>query len=117
MKAKLFYLAVIIAGAGASFGLAKNLYSTYQNTQLVAKAAQKLAALKLENTRLKEENNAAREPTFIEREARDKLGLVKPGEVVVVLPDKTASLSASVVAQPKGPRSIWQQWVGLFFGG
>lgn len=117
MKQRIIYLSIIIVGLLVSFGLARNLYLTYQNSQILTQAKAKLERLKAENTQLKADNEAAQDPNFIEREARNRLGLVKPGEVVVVLPEKGATLSASPQDSPTRPnRPIWQQWLGLFFG-
>jgi cell division protein DivIC len=116
VKARIVYLSTIILGLIVSFGLARNLYSTYQSSKLLTDTQGKLEKLRAENTRLKEENTAAKDPNFIEREARNRLGLVKPGEVVVVLPDKEATAPPSMAPGLKVVRSIWQQWLGLFFG-
>ena len=53
----------------------------------------------------------------IREEARQRLGLVKPGEVVVILPPKTSSPAASTSSGTPAVRPIWQQWLSLFFGG
>lgn len=116
MRAKAVYILIIVVGLLASFGLARNLYQTYQNTTILDQAKKKLTVLQEENRQLLAENAEAKEPSFIERQAREVLGLVKPGEVVVILPTKEASPQAQPAAD-KPARSIWQQWLSLFFGG
>lgn len=118
MKGRPLYLVIILIGLVVSFGLVRNLYSIYQNSKFQDQAVRKLEKLRTENTKLKEEVTTSQEQSFIEREARERLGLVKPGEVVVILPsEKEASPSAQSLTEVKTPRSIWQQWVSLFFGG
>jgi cell division protein DivIC len=116
VSAKVIYLAIIIVGSVASFSLARNLYSTYGSSKYLEQAQAKLDRLRAENQDLLRENAEARDPSFIEREARERLGLVKPGEVVVILPEKEAAAGAT--EEPAAPaRPIWQQWLGLFLDG
>lgn len=118
MKSRPLYLIIIIIGLAISLGLVRNLYSIYQNSKFQDLAVKKLEKLRAENTRLKEEVAVAGEQSFIEREARERLGLVKPGEVVVILPsEKEATGSGEAVSEEKPARPIWQQWISLFFGG
>jgi len=55
---------------------------------------------------------------FVEREIRDKLGLVKTGEAVVVLPDADTLRKIAPVA-PADVESLpdpnWKKWEKLFF--
>lgn len=54
---------------------------------------------------------------FKEKEARAKLGLVSPGESVVLLPkDQTSSPQNTSASQPK-PKSHIAQWFEFLFGG
>jgi len=60
-------------------------------------------------------------PTYLEREARNRLNLVKPGERIVILPRKpdsvnsVDSLSAGGGAQSKSSEPNWVKWKKLFF--
>lgn len=118
MKGRTLYFLIIIAGIIISFGLVRNLYSIYQTSKFQEQAVKKLEKLRTENTRLKEEAAASQEQSFIEREARERLGLVKPGEVVVIIPtDQEATASGEISPQVQAVRPIWQQWISLFFGG
>jgi cell division protein FtsB len=117
MRTRLIYVAIIIIGVSASLGLARNLYNVYQNGKFLDSASQKLAKLRTENERLKSENTSTNDPSFIEREARNRLGLVKPGEVVVILPPAQSTPEASRAMAEIPARPVWQQWLGLLFGG
>lgn len=118
MKGRTFYYLIIVVGLIISFGLVRNLYSIYQNSKFQEQAVRKLEKLRAENIRLKEEVAVSSEESFIEREARERLGLVKPGEVVVILPtEKEASSSSLVATDRQAARPIWEQWISLFFGG
>lgn len=115
MKAKVIFILIIIVGVAVSFSLAKNLYSAFGNSKYLEQAQSKLDRLRSENEALLRENALAKDPSFIEREARERLGLVKPGEVVVILPEEEAPPSETTLPQAPA-RPVWQQWLGLLFG-
>ena len=71
---------------------------------------------KEENDRLKRKLYEVQSPEYIEKQAREKLGMSKEGEYVVMLP---ASLSAQkkisgepVIFPEQFP--VWKQWLSLF---
>lgn len=49
---------------------------------------------------------------YIERIARNQLGLVREGETMLILPDQSAS-NSSEQTEAIGP--LWRQWFHLFF--
>ncbi len=83
----------------------------------VEKEKQKLEKIEAENKRIEEEIAKAQAPEFIEKQVRDKLGLVKEGETVVVLPDEEAlkKLAPKIETQEDYlPDPIWKKWLKLF---
>ncbi|HLY66414.1 MAG TPA: septum formation initiator family protein [Chloroflexota bacterium] len=68
--------------------------------------------LQADNTRLKAEVADAHTDAFVEREARDRLGLVRTGDVpvVVVNAPTPAPLPA---APPPAARAHWQNWLSV----
>jgi cell division protein FtsB len=66
----------------------RGLSRTLQAGQELERGAQSLDALKRENTRLRGEvHRLQQDPDTLERVARQELGLVRPGEILVVLKD------------------------------
>jgi len=63
------------------------------------------------NQELKERLKEVQKPEFIEREAREKLGLGKPGESIVIIPKIT------VMPPKKEEKNLanWERWWKLFF--
>jgi len=66
-----------------------------------------------DNRNLRLELESRQQPEFIEAVARDKLGLAKPGETVVIVPtkQKTGTEENGKLELPR-----WQQWFKLLFG-
>lgn len=131
MRVRVVSLGVILVGLVISFGLAKNLYIAYQNSKILSDSEKNLTELREENSRLKSEVSEASDPSYVDDEARKKLGLVKPGEVEVILPNHSqAEVQATQSSQPeqrqeteqtsfKAGRAevVWKQWWDFLFGG
>lgn len=80
---------------------------------LVEKEEQKLEQLKQENEKLKNELAYKKSDRFQEEEIRNKLGLAKEGEEVVVVPgndDQKTEISL------ERQLSNWKKWKNLIFG-
>ncbi len=71
-----------------------------------------VSKLMKENEILKEKIAQVESPLYLEKAARDKLNLAKPGEYVVILPKET---SASTSAMPVDSRPNWQKWKEVIF--
>src|SRR3990172_6863015 len=83
----------------------------------VQKERERVAKIEEENAKLRQQVELIQGTDFIEKEVRNKLGLVREGEAVVVLPDeetlrklapKTAD-EAEVLPDPN-----WKKWLKLF---
>ena len=86
LNAALLFVAVVLT-TDALVG-EKGFLVTIRARQEAQIEASRLAALKEENTRLREEKRRLNEdPATIEAEARRQLGLARPGEVMFILKD------------------------------
>ncbi len=101
------------------------ILSTVRNVQNVVRIR---GEVEKERARLvKAENDAkdleqrladTKSPEFIEKEIRNKLGLVKTGETVVVLPDTETLRKLAPKINPEEdtlPDPNWKRWLKLFF--
>jgi len=89
---------------------------TFRTTAQGVSAAQKqLADLKRENEVLKKELDFKKSDQFAEEEIRNKLGLAKPGETIVVLPKEENTKYQ--IPNTKYELPNWQKWWNLFFKG
>ncbi len=111
-KTILFVIAVIISLIIINI-LVRSIYDTWRKKDLVVKAKTNLAQQKEENRRLKMQLSMVNDPNFVEREARDKLFLVKPGESSVIVPqdlvDKKENKEIIIVPN-------YLQWINLILG-
>lgn len=89
----------------------KQVFRLNQAKAKFGKAVAKLESLKAENERLKAEQQFRETPEFVEKAARDRLGLAKEGETVVILPKLEAQTSE------KNPDSSnLKSWLKRLFG-
>lgn len=111
-KSRLFKLLVLVASLILIVTLSRSVYNLWQRRDIVSQRARELARQKAENQRLKQKLSEVQTPEFVERQAREKLGLVKPGEVVVLVPKTEAGSEDQTATQPL---PNWQKWWRLFF--
>ena len=99
------------------FSLLKSISKIVGSNQKILDEQKKVETLKKENSVLNKELQFAQSPQFIESQARDKLGLAKKGEMVVVLPDEKIlkSLAPKMPIEKKIELDpVWKKWLKLF---
>lgn len=97
--------------------LTSNLIKVRQAYEKIKKEETKVEDLKKENEQIKSELEMVKTDEFIETQLRDKLGLAKEGEIVVVLPDEEVLRKlAPEIREEKDslPDPNWKRWLNLF---
>jgi len=89
-KTNRLFLFLLIAGSlFLSLWGAKSYYSIHQARKSLKKTEEKLTQMELENRELKEQIDNLANPFYLEKLAREKLGLAKEGEVIYkILPEE-----------------------------
>lgn len=90
--------------------LTRSVASLLEKRNIVRVQEEQLQRLEAENKQLQDALTQAETPEFVERVAREKLGLVKDGETIVILPQQQVSVTQTSEKIPN-----WKQWWGLFF--
>src|SRR3990170_8487882 len=104
----------MLIGVILAVNSAKRIHSFSQTSQKVQEAEDRLEALRKENEALKNELKYKESNEFAEKEIRDKLGLAKEGETVVILPKDENQQVTTDNGQLTKPN--WRKWRDLFFG-
>lgn len=100
-------------------------FSFLRNIGKVSKVKKEIKEREIRVEKLKEENERLRTTLaqtqsgeFVEKQIRDKLGLAKEGEIVLVMPDSEI-LEKLAPDLPKSEASLplknWEKWYRLFF--
>ena len=110
-------------GGGIAFAfmaivsLGASLISNIQKQKIVEERRSVKAQIQKAHADLLKQSTLVESQFFVEREAREKLGLGREGESVVLLPSQTieASVSSAESKKPQESKSPWRQWWELFF--
>jgi len=97
--------------------LVRNIIKIVEAGKRIDEAKARVEKLKDENSQLKSKLSQVQSETFIEKQLRDRLGLAKEEEIIVVLPDEeTLRQIAPKVAEEEEnlPDPIWKKWLKLF---
>lgn len=97
--------------------LIKNLGGAGRIKADIASEEARVVKMQEDNARLASEVAQAQSQGFIEKQIRDKLGLVKTGEAIVVLPDEDTLRKLAPSLQIESdtlPDPTWKKWLKLF---
>jgi cell division protein FtsB len=89
-RALVLGLIVILIGV-ASAGVVRQYLA--QRAE-IARLEQEIRSIEADRARLEEEVDRLHDPAYLERLARECLGMVKPGEIRFVVPDESGTQSA-----------------------
>jgi len=108
---------LIISFVGVLFSVLRNIQNLQKSKLRILEAQKKLEKLEKEHKELEEKERAVQSTEFREQQIRDKLGLVKEGEIVVILPDaEIVKKYAPKLEAEEEAENIpnWRKWMGLF---
>ena len=88
MRKKIGIIFIFLVLLVIAFNLITQIMSALKAGDRLTQAAQRLEEVEVKNKELKKQLQEASSQEFIERQARDKLGLARDGETVVVIPDE-----------------------------
>ena len=97
------------------YSLVNNIINSFKSEERLNQELEELHLLEVDNKKLKERLKQVQSVDFIEKVARDKLGLGKEGEVVVVIPEETIE---AVLGSKREEEEVkypnWQGWLKVF---
>src|SRR3989344_433824 len=106
MLRKVIIGAIIAIVLVIAFNLVTQIINTIKSGDRLSVQAEIVYSLEAKNRELKKKLTQIQSPQFIEEQARDKLGLSKAGETIVVIPEEKlkqilgASNSAQIIRFP-----------------
>ena len=95
--------------------LGGNVWRLASAGELGKTAQREVTAATAEQERLKKKLEQVADPEYALGQAREKLGLGKAGEVVVILPDQQEPESIRV-EEPEKKVPNWKQWWQVYVG-
>lgn len=112
---RIIFLASLIASLFILNSLVRSISSLWSKQELLVKAQKQLENKKRENEQLGKRLSQVQSQEFIEKEVRNRLFLVKPGESLVLIPEELLKASESAKGKAKDQKPNWQKWWELFF--
>lgn len=103
----------------ATLSIVRSIYGLLGKDDAIDEARARVEELKREQVELIELQKEVNSAEFVEREARNRLGLAKEGEVVVILPpeDVLKRLAPPIeeLEEYFEEDPIWRRWTKMFF--
>lgn len=109
--AKIF-LALILFLSALSFG--RKIWKNLERARRIGNLREEFEAAKEKNRKLEEALEEVGSLEFVEKEAREKLGMVRVGEKVLILPKKEGEKEETVVLGSSRKISYFREWVRVF---
>lgn len=106
----------LLISLAAIFGVA--YWDGYLLRREAAVLARERETLRRQNAQLREEIRLLQQPEYIERLAREQLGLVRPDEIAIIVVQPTPAPKAPPPPQASPPRAEqapvpwWRRWLG-----
>jgi len=116
MLKKIIYGVAILIVLFITYNLVRQITQAVKSGERLSEATEEVFKLQLKNKELKKKLSQIQSADYIEQQARDKLGLSKKGETVVIIPEDKlklvleASQSAQIIRLPN-----WLGWLKVFF--
>lgn len=116
MRKRTVYIVTACLFLALLYGLVKQLTDSLKAGRRLEMEMEELSRLQQKNTELRKRLAAVESSQFIEKVARDKLNLARPGETMVIISQE----EIDKVLYPKRevtpiPLSNWQGWLKLFW--
>lgn len=98
--------------------LFRNLSRVVGARKRIENTQKRVEKLRQENAEIERRLAEVKGEEFIEKQLRDRLGLAKEGEIVVVLPDEEILRKVAPAATEEEevlPDPTWKRWLNLFY--
>ncbi len=102
---------LVVLGLALAVKLGLGVVKLWKTGGLVEEAQKEVLDLKKEQADLAKKLTYVNSSEFVEKEARDKLGLGKEGETILVIPDQN---SVPFSAKATAGEVNWKQWWDLY---
>jgi cell division protein FtsB len=101
-----------------SISLVRSVTKILEAKRRIKEEAAKVEKLKAENEEIRKKIEVVQTQEYLEKQMRDKLGLAKEGEMVVILPDEETLrklVPEEIEEKETLPDPTWKKWLKLFF--
>jgi len=117
MKGKIRWI-VIFVSLFMIVSLSRSVVDLWERRFIVKKEQDRLIQLEKKHQELTDKLHLVQTSSFVEKEARERLGLAKEGDTVIIMdtntyPENARTGNSSGITSTQIP--YWKQWWGVFF--
>ncbi|MDP3988586.1 MAG: septum formation initiator family protein [Candidatus Levybacteria bacterium] len=112
---KIIFIVSVVVSIFIINNLVQSIYGLWNKQDLLVKAQKDLENQKKENEKMKKQITVVYSQEFVEKEARDKLFMVKKGESQVIIQEDLLKASSSARDKKEDNLPNWRKWLNLFF--
>lgn len=105
-------IAVALISLGLAISAGRTIVELWQRRDVVGVRKQELARIQAENMSLQDKLRDMGSDAYVEKVARDQLGMIKEGETIVMLPEGAVQGKGS---GEDASMPNWKKWWSLFF--
>ena len=99
-----------------AYNLISQIFDALKSGERLSRQAEEVYKLELKNKELKKRLSEIKSEQFIEEQARNKLGLAKKGETLVIIPEeKIRQVLGATQSAQEARLPNWLGWWRLFF--
>lgn len=113
-KKRWLYIIWVIGGIYICLVLGQSLWQLVRAGDRVSEAKNELASLQQRGQKLSDRLSQVQSPDFVEKEARDELGMQKPGETVLIVPPVNLPSPKTTGGDSNKIEANWEKWLSLF---
>ncbi len=115
-KWRVIRIIIIVVSAVLVVTLSRSIWDLWRRRDILGERQAVLRRVEVQRDRLQKELEYAQSGEFIEQEARNRLGLGKEGETIVILPKSQIPSSNDQTKEEKEENvPNWKRWWRLFF--
>ena len=115
MKKKIILGIILLIIFGFVYNLIAQIITAVKSGDRLDSAVEIVYKLEAKNKELKKKLSGIQSPDFIEEQARNKLGLGKNGETLVIIPDEKIKLVLGASQSTLVRLPNWLGWLKVFF--
>lgn len=105
-------IAVALISLGLAISAGRTIVELWQRREVVGVRKQELTKIKAENVSLQDKLTDMGSDAYLERIARNQLGMIKDGETIIMLPE--GAVQGRADGEEKNIPN-WKKWWRLFF--
>jgi cell division protein FtsB len=98
--------------------LSRSVVDLWERRKIVKEEQERLALVEKKHQELTEKLKMVQTPAFVEKEARDHLGMAKPGDTVIIMDtssDNEKEHEGILSTNSSGQVPYWKRWWMIFF--